>query len=79
MPSQAQSAQRSINLVHRKAMYGDVQLVEYYVAKDPNSSGMANAGNLVRVVTRDLLDSNQTVVHEEQLLPNIQSSPSLLL
>ena len=57
-------------------MYGDIQLVEYYVAKDPNSSGMASAGNLVRVVTRDLLDSNQTVVQEEQLLAGINPSKS---
>ena len=53
--------------------YGDVQQVEYYIAKDQTNSGNSNAGTLVRVVTRDLLDSQPTVTHEEQLLPGVQS------
>ncbi|MGB8355273.1 MAG: type II secretion system protein GspJ [Chthoniobacteraceae bacterium] len=53
--------------------YGDVQQVEYYIAKDQANSGNSNAGTLVRVVTRDLLDSQPTVTHEEQLLPGVQS------
>jgi len=54
-------------------LYGDVQQVEYYISKDQSDAGSVNAGTLVRVVTRDLLDSTQTVTHEEQLLTGVQS------
>ncbi len=54
-------------------IYGDVQQVEYYIARDQTNSGMTDAGTLVRMVTRDLLDSQPAVTHEEQLLPGVQS------
>ena len=66
-------------------MNGDVQQVEYYISDGTtNSTGNSNAnatpvsgsldaGTLVRDVTRDLLDSTQTVAREEQLLPRVAS------
>lgn len=52
--------------------FGDVQQVEYYVEKDA-LSGAANSGTLVRVVTRDLLDSTPNVTHEERILTGVSS------
>lgn len=58
-------------------MYGDVQQVEYYIsdgtAKGTGSTPGAPSGTLVRDVTRDLLDSMPTVVHERAILPRVQS------
>ena len=38
-------------------LYGDVQQVEYYIARDPNAAGDSGSGLLVRSVTRDLLSA----------------------
>ncbi|HWB60476.1 MAG TPA: type II secretion system protein GspJ [Chthoniobacteraceae bacterium] len=54
-------------------MYGDVAQVEYYVVRDTNAGGGVTSGNLMRVVTRDLLDSSSTVVHQQQILTGVQS------
>jgi prepilin-type N-terminal cleavage/methylation domain-containing protein len=54
-------------------LYGDVQQVEYYIAKDGNS-GSAQSGKLVRVLTRDLLDNTtQQSEDEELVLAGVQS------
>ena len=39
-------------------LYGDVQQVEYYIARDPNAADQNGSGVLMRAVTRDLLDSS---------------------
>ncbi len=39
-------------------LYGDVQQVEYYVARDPNAADQSGSGVLMRSVTRDLLDAS---------------------
>jgi type II secretion system protein J len=54
-------------------MYGDVQQVEYYVVKDPEATGTDSGGTLVRIVTRDLLNSDPQVQHEEQILTGVNS------
>ena len=57
-------------------MYGDVQQVEYYIVRRyANGGGAApqNSGDLVRVVTRDLLDGGQTAVQQQQILTGVQS------
>ena len=56
-------------------LYGDVQQVEYYIAKDDSAqSGATPSGKLVRVLTRDLLDETATETsNEEQLLAGVQS------
>lgn len=57
-------------------LYGDVQQVEYYIAKDGTSTsiGSGQGGKLVRVLTRDLLDStNQQNETEELVLAGVQS------
>jgi type II secretory pathway component PulJ len=58
-------------------MDGDVQQVEYYISdgtgKNSTGAGAAAAGTLVRDITRDLLDSTPTLVHEQTILPNVQS------
>ncbi len=56
-------------------LYGDVQEVEYYIAKDDSAvAGATASGNLVRVLTRDLLDSTlQSPGEEEQVLAGVQS------
>lgn len=53
----------------------DMQRVEYYVTRDPNATGdgAANAGRLVRAVTRDLLAATPTVSREETVLAGVQS------
>jgi len=56
-------------------LYGDVQQVEYYVVRDKTAApaaGGAGGGDLVRAVTRDLLDDNPQV-QEQQILTGVQS------
>ena len=52
--------------------YGDVEQVEYYVEKDGTDAG-ATTGTLVRLVTRDLLDTTPSVTHEERILSGVSS------
>lgn len=56
-------------------MYGDVEQVEYYIVSDTSAatSGTSKGGDLVRVVTRDLLDSTQTGTQQQQILTGVQS------
>jgi prepilin-type N-terminal cleavage/methylation domain-containing protein len=55
-------------------LYGDVQQVEYYIAKDGPASGPVQSGKLVRVLTRDLLDNtNQQTETQELVLAGVQS------
>jgi prepilin-type N-terminal cleavage/methylation domain-containing protein len=55
-------------------LYGDVQQVEYYIAKDGTSSGAKQSGKLVRILTRDLLDTNNQQNETQQLvLAGVQS------
>jgi prepilin-type N-terminal cleavage/methylation domain-containing protein len=53
------------------ALYGDVEQVEYYVVKSATGSA-TDGGDLVRAVTRDLLDSNPQVV-EQDIMSGVQS------
>jgi hypothetical protein len=53
------------------ALYGDVQQVEYYVLKGSGTN--MNSGNLVRAVTRDLLETTQPQAQQEQVLSNVSS------
>jgi prepilin-type N-terminal cleavage/methylation domain-containing protein len=55
-------------------LYGDVQQVEYYIAKDTGTSA-GGGGDLVRAVTRDLLNSTQPVpaADQQQILTGVQS------
>ena len=39
-------------------LQGDVQRVEYYIARDPNAADQNGSGILMRSVTRDLLDAS---------------------
>ncbi len=39
-------------------LYGDVQQVEYYVAREPNAADQNGSGVLMRSVTRDLLNAS---------------------
>lgn len=54
-------------------MYGDVEQVEYYITKDDSGTSGGKSGTLVRVVTRDLLNTNPQVIHEERILTGVQS------
>lgn len=54
-------------------LYGDVQQVEYYIVKYPAAAGLNQGGNLVRAVTRDLLQSVQPEARQEQILSGVQS------
>jgi len=54
-------------------VYGDVEQVEYYIEKDGTDAAAPNAGTLVRVVTRDLLDTVPNVTHEERILTGVSS------
>ena len=54
-------------------IYGDVEQVEYYVVRDANNPGQQQSGDLMRVVTRDLMDSTQTAVDQQQILTGVQS------
>jgi prepilin-type N-terminal cleavage/methylation domain-containing protein len=57
-------------------LYGDVEQVEYYIVRDPNA-GAGGGGNLVRAVTRDLLDEDQSgtqvQAQEQQIMPGVES------
>ena len=54
-------------------LYGDVQQVEYYIIPGANGGGQAEGGDLMRVVTRDLLDGGQTEERQQQILTGVQS------
>ena len=55
-------------------LWGDVQQVEYYIAKDGAATGSARSGKLVRVLTRDLLDTtSQQPENQELVLAGVQS------
>ena len=57
-------------------LYGDVQQVEYYIVQDTGTTtttGTGVGGNLVRAVTRDLLETVQPAPDEQQILQNVQS------
>jgi prepilin-type N-terminal cleavage/methylation domain-containing protein len=54
------------------ALYGDVQEVEYYIVKDTGATA-SGGGDLVRAITRDLLDNTQPVAEVQQLLTGVQS------
>jgi prepilin-type N-terminal cleavage/methylation domain-containing protein len=54
------------------ALYGDVQQVEYYIIRD-TGTGTSGGGDLVRAVTRDLLNTSQPVAEEQQILTGVQS------
>jgi type II secretory pathway pseudopilin PulG len=51
-------------------LYGDVEQVEYYVVRD--ATGTGTGGNLVRAVTRDLMD-NEPQVEQQEILAGVQS------
>jgi type II secretion system protein J len=53
-------------------LYGDVQQVEYYLVRE---TGTAASGgeDLVRAVTRDLLDSNPPAAEVQRILTGVQS------
>ena len=54
------------------ALYGDVEQVEYYVVKSATGASTDGGGDLVRAVTRDLMDSNPEV-DEQDILTGVQS------
>jgi prepilin-type N-terminal cleavage/methylation domain-containing protein len=54
------------------ALYGDVQQVEYYIVRDTGTAA-SGGGDLVRAVTRDLLNTSQPVAEEQQILAGVQS------
>jgi prepilin-type N-terminal cleavage/methylation domain-containing protein len=55
-------------------LYGDVQQVEYYIAKDNSNGASLQTGKLVRILTRDLLDSStQQTENQELVLANVKS------
>lgn len=55
-------------------LFGDVQEVEYYIAKDAETAaGATPSGKLVRVLTRDLLESTVQSADEELVLAGVQS------
>lgn len=55
-------------------LYGEVQQVEYYIVKATGAAATpGGGGNLVRAVTRDLLDPNPPAPREEQILTGVQS------
>jgi prepilin-type N-terminal cleavage/methylation domain-containing protein len=53
-------------------LYGDVQQVEYYIVRDTGTSA-GGGGDLVRAITRDLLDTTQPVAETQQILTGVQS------
>jgi prepilin-type N-terminal cleavage/methylation domain-containing protein len=57
------------------ALYGDVQQVEYYIVRDSGTAaaGSGGGGDLVRAVTRDLLDSDQPIAGQQRILTGVQS------
>jgi len=52
-------------------LYGDVQQVEYYIVRD-TGTGAGGGGDLVRAVTRDLLDTDAQA-QEQQIMTGVQS------
>lgn len=55
--------------------YGDVQQVEYYIVPDTTGT-MPGSGTLVRVITRDLLNTQTgtpAVVHQQNILQGVSS------
>jgi prepilin-type N-terminal cleavage/methylation domain-containing protein len=55
-------------------LYGDVEEVEYYIVRDTSGVTVGGGGNLVRAVTRDLLQtSDQPQVDEQQILTGVQT------
>ena len=54
------------------ALYGDVQQVEYYIVRDTGTTA-SGGGDLVRAITRDLLNATQPVAEEQQILTGVQS------
>ena len=58
-------------------LYGDVQQVEYYIVTDTNGAGPGGGGELVRSVTRDLLDTGTvepaTQGQEQEVMAGVQS------
>ena len=54
-------------------MYGDVEQVEYYIVSSTASTGSTKSGDLVRVVTRDLLDATQTGTFQQKIMSGVAS------
>ncbi len=58
-------------------LYGDVQQVEYYMVRDASGAGINAGGDLVRAVTRDLVDAQTQAVTPtadiQQILTGVQS------
>jgi prepilin-type N-terminal cleavage/methylation domain-containing protein len=54
------------------ALYGDVQEVEYYIVRS-SGTAVGGGGDLVRAITRDLLDTDQPVAEEQHVLSGVQS------
>jgi type II secretory pathway pseudopilin PulG len=54
-------------------LYGDVEQVEYYIAKDGAVTDPTLGGRLVRVSTRDLLEANPSDTDKVALLHNVTS------
>jgi prepilin-type N-terminal cleavage/methylation domain-containing protein len=58
-------------------LYGDVEQVEYYVVSDTNGASLTGGGELVRTVTRELLNTDTiepaTQDQGQQILSGVQS------
>jgi prepilin-type N-terminal cleavage/methylation domain-containing protein len=54
-------------------MYGDVQQVEYYIVRDTSGTAAPNSGDLVRMVTRDLLDTTPSGTFQQEIMQGVQS------
>ena len=54
------------------ALYGDVAQVEYYVVRSSTGGATEGGGELVRAVTRDLLDTDPQP-EEQQIMTGVQS------
>jgi len=59
----------------KDALYGDVQQVEYYVVRDTTGATPGGGGNLVRAVTRELLQTGggEPQADEQQIMSGVQS------
>lgn len=55
------------------ALFGDVQQVEYYIVKNSAATSLDSGGDLVRAVTRNLLESVQSTPAPEQIMSGVQS------
>ena len=53
-------------------LYGDVQQVEYYIVSSTTGDEVNGGGDLVRTVTRDLLDQ-QPQPQQQEIMPGVQS------